>query len=81
MDRYLTAEDVAERLQVDVSWVYRHKAQLGAVRLGMRLWRFSERELESYLAGRAVDSGASTHRPYPRPNPHPSATGHRWRVS
>jgi len=34
ISRYLTVEEVAERLKVSVSWVYRHKDLLGAVRLG-----------------------------------------------
>jgi excisionase family DNA binding protein len=53
---YLTVEEVAERLRVSVSWVYRHKDLLGAVRLGDRLWRFPEQELNARLAGQAVPS-------------------------
>jgi hypothetical protein len=50
MDRLLTAEDVAGRLQVDISWVYRNKRALRAVRLGARMWRFPEQNLLAYLA-------------------------------
>ena len=50
MSRYLTVEEVAERLGVSVSWVYRHKDLLGGVRLGDRLWRFPEQELTARLS-------------------------------
>jgi excisionase family DNA binding protein len=53
---YLTVEEVAERLNVSVSWVYKHKHLLGAVRLGERLWRFPEQELTARLAGHAAPS-------------------------
>ncbi len=60
ISRYLTVEEVAERLKVSVSWVYRHKDLLGAVRLGERLWRFPEQELTARLAGQAVPSPQAT---------------------
>ncbi len=37
MAAYLTAKQVAERLQVSVSWVYKHKRLLGAVQIGERI--------------------------------------------
>ena len=49
---YLTAQQVAERLQVSVSWVYKHKDLLGAVRVGERMWRFPEEQLHAHLASR-----------------------------
>ena len=75
MSSYLTVVEVAERLTVSVSWVYRHKDLLGAVRLGDRLWRFPEQELSARLAGRAVpspqaaagDGGPRRQRARPRP--------------
>jgi len=61
MDQLLTAEDVADRLKMDISWVYRHKRTLRAVRLGARMWRFPERDLEHYLAEqREAPAAAST---------------------
>jgi excisionase family DNA binding protein len=50
MSAYLTAKQVAERLQVSVSWVYKHKSLLGAVRIGERMWRFPEDELRTFPA-------------------------------
>jgi excisionase family DNA binding protein len=80
---YLTVEEVAERLKVSVSWVYRHKDLLGAVRLGDRLWRFPEQEFTARLAGQAVPSpraaagndGPRRQRARPRP-----AQGH-WHLA
>jgi excisionase family DNA binding protein len=69
---YLTATQVAERLQVSVSWVYKHKHLLGAVQVGERMWRFPEQQLHAYLAarpqpaarraGRSSDEAAATRR-------------------
>ena len=69
---YLTASQVAQRLQVSVSWVYKHKHLLGGVRVGERMWRFPEERLHAHLpslrpaaggrARRASDEGAATHR-------------------
>jgi excisionase family DNA binding protein len=69
---YLTASQVAERLQVSVSWVYKHKHLLGGIRVGERMWRFPEERLHGHLdsqpraaggrARRASDGGAATHR-------------------
>jgi excisionase family DNA binding protein len=70
MAAYLTAKQVAERLQVSVSWVYKHKHLLGGIRVGERMWRFPEEQLNAHLASqprggrarRASDEGAATHR-------------------
>ena len=51
-DEYLTAEQVAERLNVELSWVYRHTRQLGGVKLD-GLLRFPRRRLEAYVARQA----------------------------
>jgi excisionase family DNA binding protein len=69
---YLTAAQVAQRLQVSVSWVYKHKHLLGGIRVGERMWRFPEEQLNAHLASqpraagrrarRASDEGAATHR-------------------
>jgi excisionase family DNA binding protein len=59
MSRYLTVEEVADALRVSASWVYKHKELLGAVRLGARLWRFSEQELATLLAQPATESKRS----------------------
>ena len=79
MSRYLTVEEVAETLQVSVSWVYRHKELLGGVRLGDRLWRFPEQELPARLAQPAVPAtppqADADHGPRIRPTP---AHKKRW---
>ena len=69
---YLTASQVAERLQVSVSWVYKHKHLLGGIRVGERMWRFPEEQIHAHLASepraadgrlrRASDEGAATSR-------------------
>jgi len=51
-DEHLTAEQVAQRLNAEPSWVYRHARQLGAVKLDGIL-RFPYRRLEAYLAKQA----------------------------
>ena len=72
MERYLTAAQVAERLQVSVSWVYKHQELLGAVRLGERLLRFPEQRVAALLAQaarprRGTGQGAAgATRPVPR---------------
>jgi excisionase family DNA binding protein len=51
--RLLTVEDVAELLQVPVSWVYERTRVRGVIRLpGFRLgkyWRFRESEVLAWL--------------------------------
>jgi len=81
--RYLTVEEVAERLNVSASWVYKHKHLLGAVRLGERLWRFPEQELAARLAANAAPSArraagnAGAGRRHARPQP----GQHRWHLA
>jgi excisionase family DNA binding protein len=86
MDQLLTAEDVAARLKVDISWVYRNKRALRAVRLGARMWRFPEEHLQAYLAerGQQREAGAgATHRPGARSRSRrvPLPAESRWQVS
>ena len=47
-ERYLKKEQVAERLSVSPSWVWRHRDELGAVTLDGTL-RFPEQALNDYL--------------------------------
>ena len=72
---YLTASQVAERLQVSVSWVYKHKRLLGAVQVGERMWRFPEERLHQ-LASRTQADGRQT-----RPEPERGASARRWRLT
>ena len=51
-DPLLTADQVAERLQVDRKWVYRHKDKLGAISLSKKHLRFPTSGLERYLKRR-----------------------------
>jgi excisionase family DNA binding protein len=46
--RYLKPAEVAERLSISEKWVYRHAAELGAVKLGGSL-RIPESRLVRYL--------------------------------
>ncbi len=57
-DPLLTAYQVAERLQVDRKWVYRHAVKLGAVKLSRKKLRFPLSELERYLERRKAASSA-----------------------
>jgi excisionase family DNA binding protein len=52
MDRYLSAAEVADRLAVSRSWVYKHKRVLGGVQVGGRMWRFPETGIQAYLHDR-----------------------------
>ena len=63
----LKAERVAELLKVDVSWVYEHKAVLGAVRLGegRGALRFEASKVLAYLRDRRLDGGAPPARARP----------------
>jgi excisionase family DNA binding protein len=54
---YLTASQVADRLQVSVSWVYKHKHLLGGIQVGERMWRFPEQQLHAHLASRPQAAG------------------------
>jgi excisionase family DNA binding protein len=53
-DRMLTAEDVAERLAVDVQTVRRRQRELGAVRIGRSI-RFPERGIDRFVSRRALN--------------------------
>jgi len=55
-DTYLTAPQVATKLQVDVKWVYSHADELGVVRLSRRNLRFPESAVERYLRRRKAAS-------------------------
>ncbi len=55
-DAFLTADQVAETLQVDRKWVYRNATALGAVRLSRKKLRFPSSALEGYLARRKAAS-------------------------
>jgi excisionase family DNA binding protein len=73
---YLTASQVAERLQVSVSWVYKHKHLLGAIQIGERMWRFPEERLHAHLASRPQAPGQPTRRASDE-----GATTRRWRLT
>jgi hypothetical protein len=62
-------ERVAELLDVDVSWVYEHKAELGAVRIGdgRGALRFEAAKILAYLRDRRLE--AADPAPHPRPGP------------
>jgi excisionase family DNA binding protein len=72
---YLTASQVAERLQISVSWVYKHKHLLGAVQVGERMWRLPEERLY-HLASQSQAGGRQT-----RPEPDRGAGARRWRLT
>jgi excisionase family DNA binding protein len=74
MAAYLTAKQVAERLQVSVSWVYKHKNLLGAVQIGERMWRFPAAQLDAHLAERLPESERPTRRPK-------TGSGQSWRLT
>jgi excisionase family DNA binding protein len=73
---YLTASQVAERLQVSVSWVYKHKHLLGGVQVGERMWRFPEEWLLAYLAARPQPAARRAGRPSDE-----AAATRRWRLT
>jgi predicted DNA-binding transcriptional regulator AlpA len=57
-DFLLTAAQVAEKLQVERNWVYRHKDKLGAMALSRKKLRFPSSGVEAYLRRRkAASSG------------------------
>lgn len=74
---YLTASQVAERLQVSVSWVYKHKHLLGAIRVGERMWRFPEERLDAYLAARPLPAA----QPARGASEEEGAATRRWRLT
>ena len=51
VDDYLTAKQVAERLNVSVKFCYQHRSELGGRKVGGSV-RFPERGIQRYLAGR-----------------------------
>ncbi len=55
-DPLLTADQVAETLQVDRKWVYRHKDKLGGMALSRKKLRFPSSEVERYLRRRKAAS-------------------------
>jgi excisionase family DNA binding protein len=61
MGRYLSAAEVAERLAVSRSWVYKHKRMLGGVQVGDRMWRFPEAGIEAYLSNAAATGTPGRH--------------------
>ena len=73
---YLTASQVAERLQVSVSWVYKHKHLLGAIQIRERMWRFPEERLHAHLA--SAPQGTERH---VRREPEEGAATRRWRLT
>ena len=56
MTRLLTAEEVAEQLQVSPSWIYEHVqvGQFPAVRCG-RLVRFDQADVDAWVRGHRVN--------------------------
>jgi predicted DNA-binding transcriptional regulator AlpA len=56
-EKWLTADQVADLLQVDRKWVYRNKEKLGAVSLSRRALRFPSSGVERYLRRRKTASG------------------------
>lgn len=55
--RLMTAAQVAVMLEVDESWVYRHKDEIGYYRLGKKLVRFTEQMVDGYIERRSVQAG------------------------
>lgn len=56
-DALLTADQVAERLQVDRKWVYRHADVLGVMTLSRRKLRFPSTAIDAYIRRRKAASG------------------------
>ena len=50
LDRYLSAQMVAQRIGMSTDWVYRHRDELGGVKSGGAV-RFPERAVARYLKG------------------------------
>ena len=55
-DPLLTADQVAEKLQVERKWIYRHKDKLGAVELSRRNLRFPTSAVDAYIRRRKAAS-------------------------
>jgi hypothetical protein len=73
---YLTAQQVADRLQVSVSWVYKHKYLLGGIRVGGRMWRFPEEGLRADVVRRKPPDNRR-----PSPAPDERTDGGHWRLT
>jgi excisionase family DNA binding protein len=57
-DPLLTVDQVADKLQVERKWVYRHKDKLGGVALSRKKLRFPSSAVDAYLRRRkAASSG------------------------
>jgi hypothetical protein len=69
------ASQVAERLQVSASWVYKHKHLLGGIRVGERMWRFPEEKLNDLLASRSEAVGTDA-----RQVPERAPAAREWRL-
>lgn len=52
-ERWLTADECAERLNVTPRWCYDHADELGAKKLSRRCVRFSEKAVTRHMASRA----------------------------
>lgn len=57
----LTVNDVCDLLRVGPTFVYRHAAELGGVKVGRHL-RFQERDICAWLDGRRVEDPADSWR-------------------
>ena len=55
-DDLLTADQVAERLQVDKRWVYAHKEKLGVISLSRKQLRFPISAVDAYIRRRKAAS-------------------------
>jgi excisionase family DNA binding protein len=56
-DSLLRVEEVCDLLQVGPTFVYRHAAELGGVKVGRHL-RFRKRDIDAWLDGRRVEETA-----------------------
>lgn len=52
VERFLTAEELADKLSLDRKWCYAHATELGAVRLSNGCVRFPEKAILRFLATR-----------------------------
>lgn len=63
-DSLLRVEDVCELLRVGPTFVYRHAAELGGVKVGRHL-RFRRGDIEAWLDGQRVEDPAEAWRSAP----------------
>jgi hypothetical protein len=63
-ERLLTVEEIAEVLRVRTSWIYRHAAAIGGLKLG-KYWRFQLDRVLATLSGGLPHSevGSAAQRP------------------